>query len=62
MLDEARAAETSTCSWHDGRIKADPLPSDVDGNVYFCPLGRLYWRYTKRDDAFHRPLPGPRMA
>jgi hypothetical protein len=59
---EARAAEVSTCRWHKGRISTDPLPSDVDGKVFFCPLGRQFWRYTKKDDAFHQPLPGSRMA
>jgi hypothetical protein len=61
-VDEAWIAETSTCRWHNGRIKTDPLETDVDGKVFFCPIGRQYWRYTKKDNAFFRPLPGPRMA
>jgi hypothetical protein len=44
---EALAAEEATCCLHNGRIKTDPLPSDTDGRVYFCPIGRQYWRYKK---------------
>ena len=47
--DEALAAKDNhaTCPWHNGRIKTDPTPSDVDGRVFWCPRGKMYWRYSK---------------
>ena len=48
-IDEARAADASTCCWHNGRIKTDPTSSDVEGRVYFCPIGREYWRLSKHE-------------
>jgi hypothetical protein len=47
---EAQAAERSgekaTCCWHGGRINAGATPGDADGKVFFCPNGRMYWRYV----------------
>jgi hypothetical protein len=53
--DEARAADTAICGWHNGRIKTDPIPSDVEGRVYFCPIGRQYWRYSKQGPGLKLP-------
>jgi hypothetical protein len=46
---EARVAETATCRKHDGAIGKIPRANDIFGAVYFCPIGRQYWRYTKQD-------------
>jgi hypothetical protein len=49
---EARAADTAVCCWHNGRIKTDPVQTDVEGRVYFCPIGLQYWRYSKERKGF----------
>jgi hypothetical protein len=61
-LDEARAADTAICRWHNGRIKTEPTQSDVEGGVYFCPIGRQYWRYSKQGGGFLKlpPLQYPK--
>jgi len=51
-MDEARAADTAICRRHNGRIKTDPTQGDVEGRVYFCPIGRQYWRYSKQGGGF----------
>jgi hypothetical protein len=51
-MDEARAADTAICQWHKGRIKTEPTQDDVEGRVYFCPIGRQYWRYSKERSGF----------
>lgn len=59
---EARAADTAVCRWHNGRIVHSPTPADRYGNVYFCPVGRTYWRYSKQDSGFYAPLDYPTDA
>jgi hypothetical protein len=55
-IAEARAVDlgrdTAVCRWH----KGDFTHLNADGKVYFCPVGRQYWRYTKQLSAFLRPL------
>ena len=53
---EARAAETAICRWHNGRIAHSPTGNDSYGNVYLCPVGGMYWRYTERDASMYAPL------
>jgi hypothetical protein len=47
---EAQAAERSgekqTCCSHGGQINTRPDPNDADGKVFYCPNGRMYWRYV----------------
>jgi hypothetical protein len=50
---ETVAAQVSICHWHDGLVR---LTGDRDGAVFFCPIGKQYWRYAKRNDSFHRAL------
>jgi len=33
---------------------------NTDGKVYFCPVGRMYWRYSKQPSEFLRPLRYPK--
>jgi hypothetical protein len=54
-VEEARAAETAICCWHNGRIKTEPTQSDIEGRVYLCPIGRQYWRYSKQSGALKLP-------
>ena len=59
---EARAVDlgrdTTLCRWHKGQFTR----LNVDGKVYFCPLGRQYWRYTKQPSGFMKPLPYPKVG
>ena len=59
---EARAASISICRHHNGRIASLPTQDDHEGRVYFCPIGAMYWRYSKRPNDFWRPLDYPRLA
>jgi hypothetical protein len=55
-LAEARAVDigcdTTICRLHGGHY----THLNVDGHVYFCPTGRMYWRYSKQPSEFLRPL------
>jgi len=53
---EARAPDTAICRWHNGLIANSPTTNDVEGRVYFCPMGRQYWRYGKQQGGM-LPLP-----
>jgi len=48
--------DTTICRWHRGKY----THLNVDGRVYFCPSGRMYWRYTKQPSEFLRPLRYPK--
>jgi hypothetical protein len=54
---EARAVDlgrdTTLCRWHRGQF----THLSVDGHVYFCPVGRQYFRYMKQLSDSLRPLP-----
>ena len=56
-LAEARAVDlardTTVCRWHRGQ----QTHLNVDGKVYFCPIGGMYWRYTKQASEFLKALP-----
>jgi hypothetical protein len=54
--DEARAADIAVCRMHKGLIAESPTPSDTEGRVYFCPIGKTYWRYSKRANQMYAPL------
>lgn len=43
-VEEARAAKDSICPFHNGLVRES---GDVEGRVFWCPVGRTYWRYTK---------------
>jgi hypothetical protein len=53
---EALAAPPTNCRWHNGLIKTEPTQDDTDGKVFFCPIGKMYWRYTKSSEGFFKPL------
>lgn len=42
--DEANKAGTSICRWHNGLVE---VTGDKDGAVFYCPIGKMYWRYRK---------------
>jgi hypothetical protein len=51
------AQETTLCRLHRGQH----IHLNLDGQVYFCPIGRMYWRHTKKPSEFLRPLRYPRI-
>jgi hypothetical protein len=54
---EARAADTAVCRWHNGLITHSRTATDTYGRVYFCPVGRSYWRLTEREAGMYGELP-----
>lgn len=42
---EAREADHAVCTWHKGLIT---VTLDKDGRVFWCPVGKEYWRYRRR--------------
>jgi len=52
-VDEARAAATTKCRLH--QLPDEPQ-SYVEGRVYFCGIGRQYFRSSKRDEKMYAPL------
>lgn len=46
-IEEALSADDAVCCWQNGGIKPDPISNDVERRVYFCSIGRQYWRYGK---------------
>ena len=51
--DEARVAGESICKYHKGLILQT---GDVNGRVFFCPLGRMFWRFTTQQGGMYQPL------
>jgi hypothetical protein len=46
------ATNTTVCRWHGGQLTS----LNAEGKVYFCPIGRQYWRFSKQLCDFFRPL------
>jgi hypothetical protein len=49
---------TTLCWLHRGHL----THLNVDRKVYFCPIGGMYWRYSKRPSEFLRPLRYPKVG
>ena len=47
--------DTTLCRLHRGQL----THLNEDGKVYFCPIGRRFWRYTKQPNEFLRALQYP---
>lgn len=58
--EEARGAATAICRYHKGRIIHGLATGERYGQVFYCPIGRQYWRLTERVSAMHRPLAWPK--
>lgn len=46
-------AETAICRNHKGLICET---GDIDGRVFFCPIGKSYWRYQRIVNGMYAPL------
>jgi hypothetical protein len=55
-IAEARAVDlggdTTVCRWHKGEL----AQLNIEGRVYFCAVGRQYFRHSKQLSDFLRPL------
>ncbi len=61
MPNEIERAEAAICPHHDGLIAYRPGAADKPGRVYFCPVGREYWRLAAgQRDGFTSPLRYPK--
>lgn len=47
---------------HKGRISHSPVETDTDGKVFFCPIGRQFWRYTRNRGGMYSPLTYPKSG
>lgn len=55
-MHECNELDVAICRYHDGRIAHSPGTNDRYGNVYYCPVGEMYWRYTQRQSGMLAPL------
>lgn len=52
-----RKMRHSICRIHDGLVSQT---GDVEGRVFFCPIGKQFWRYTaKQVSGLYAPLHYP---
>jgi hypothetical protein len=57
---EAESAEDATCPHHRGLIS---INGATEGAVFWCPIGRQYWRYRKNtNDGFRSRLLYPKLG
>jgi hypothetical protein len=56
---EAQVADTAICRHHKGLIT---ITGDRDGSVWYCPIGKQYWRYSKEQSSFTAPLTYPKAG
>jgi hypothetical protein len=52
------AQDTTLCRLHRGQL----THLNEDGRVYFCPIGRMFWRHSKRPSEFLKPLNYPKIG
>lgn len=50
---EIKDCDTAICRHHKGLIRET---GDVEGTVFFCPIGKQFWRYSKQVTGFNMPL------
>jgi hypothetical protein len=58
--EETKGVETAVCRVHKGRIADQLAAGDYYGRVYFCPIGRMYWRLTQHLSGLQAPMKFPR--
>ncbi|MDE2101725.1 MAG: hypothetical protein KGL39_31050 [Patescibacteria group bacterium] len=56
---EIEGAHTSICVYHNGLVAQT---GDVEGKVMFCPVGKMYWRYSKKQGGMYAPLRYPKAG
>lgn len=54
---EAENAPHSICVLHNGLVRQT---GDIEGRVFYCPVGQCYWRYSNNvKHGMHSPLAYP---
>lgn len=57
---EAEGAQDSICPYHKGLIRET---GDTESTVFWCPIGRQYWRYSKhQQNGFTTRLRYPKLG
>jgi hypothetical protein len=60
QASEIESAPDATCPYHKGLIS---VYGDTEGKVFWCPIGRQYWRYRKNStDGFRAHLRYPKIG
>jgi len=57
---EAEGARHTVCRMHNGLIRRGLTLGDRWGQVYFCPVGRMYWRLERHMGGMYAPLNFPK--
>lgn len=52
---EVEDCETAICPFHGG-TRLGAQYGDRDGKVLFCPLGRMFYRWTVKTNGMYAPL------
>lgn len=52
----SRSDQETVCRWHKGLIVTSPTATDTEGAVFYCPIGRMWWRYSKQMSGMYAPL------
>ncbi len=55
-IAQASGDYTTVCRWHKGHISHSPTSADTEGRVFYCPIGRQWWRYSKQVSGLYAPL------
>ena len=58
--DECDEAALAVCRQHNGRIREQRAVGDYDGKVFFCPIGKSWWRLTRKMSGMSAPLAWPK--
>jgi hypothetical protein len=56
---EIKDVETAICRNHKGLISG---AVEREGSVWFCPIGKEFWRYSKQQNGFNTPLRYPKSG
>jgi hypothetical protein len=51
-IEEAKTAETAICRWHGSQY----THLNVEGRVYFCPIGGQLWRHSAKQSGMYALL------
>jgi hypothetical protein len=55
-----QTATDAICPYHKGLIS---INGAIEGTVFWCPIGRQYWRYRKNtNDGFRTHLRYPKLG
>ncbi len=54
--EEAEKADYALCPYHNGEARA---PWAHEGRVFYCPIGRQFWRFTEKRSAFNARIHYP---